>query len=81
MFYSVSRETQPAPGGSWQKGETMGRVKASLDWNVQKYGIRMETHSSQYLGKMIQQRIYLYNETIFIETWCDGIRLHFHECI
>ena len=48
-------------------------------FNVNHYGIIVEDYSVIVEGKHIRQKIYKFNENLYIETWYNGIRLLFHE--
>lgn len=55
--------------------------KASVDWYVQKYGILIQQKDITFDNDCITTKLYYYEGRKFIETWCNGIRLMFHEVI
>ena len=54
-------------------------MNKSIDWNVQHYGIIVDDHETKIDGRFIRQKIYEYEDKLYIETWYNGIRLLFHE--
>lgn len=55
--------------------------KSSLDWNVVHYGFLVASKDIVVDGNIITTKVYLYQDDYFIETWCNGIRLLFHQVI
>ena len=54
-------------------------MNKSLDWNVQHYGMIVDDYETEIDGNHVRQKIYKYENKCYIETWCNGIRLLFHE--
>lgn len=51
------------------------------EWEVAKYGIIIDDYDIKIDGNYIRQKIYKYEDTLYIDTWCNGIKLSFNEVI
>ena len=56
-------------------------MRNGIDWDVVHYGYLMDVYNAKVSGNFITQKIYKYEQRLFIETWCNGIRLHFGEVV
>lgn len=50
-----------------------------IGWEVQKYGQLKGVYDVTIDECSISQKIYKYQGNLFVETWCDGIRVAFVE--
>ena len=50
------------------------------DWEVQKYGTVIDCHELNIDGRYkVQEKVYRYQDRVFVEVWCNGYRLSFSE--
>ena len=54
----------------------MSKVSA---FEVTRYGKLLDIYDVTVQTRFITQKVYEYEGNLFIETWCDGIRLSFTE--
>ena len=54
-------------------------MKRGIDWEVQRYGTVVDDYETKIDGRFIRQKIYRYENKLYIETWYNGCRLLFHE--
>lgn len=52
-----------------------------LQWYVEKYGVIINEYNVKIEGNYIGQKIYKFENKLYIETWCNGIKLLFNELI
>lgn len=57
-------------------------MKPEERWNVIKYGTIIDDYEVKIHGTyFIRQKIYLYENKYYIETWNNGYVIHFQELI
>jgi hypothetical protein len=54
-------------------------MKSCIGWEVQKYGRIVDDYNTKVEGRYVRQKIYKYEDKLYLETWYNGIRLSFHE--
>ena len=57
----------------------MNDEQKTLDWEVQKYGVLKDVYDVTIDTRFITQKVYKYQNKLFVETWCDGVRVAFSE--
>lgn len=57
----------------------MNDKQKTLDWEVQKYGVLKDIYDVIIDTRFITQKVYKYQGKLFVETWCDGVRVAFAE--
>ena len=54
-------------------------MRKASDFEVTRYGKLLDIYDVTVQTRFITQKVYEYEGNLFIETWCDGIRLSFTE--